>query len=170
MSSFAPSPSLFSLRLYCLQTVFQLFIPPMSYWSLWLVHILSSIQSFYYFPSIHPVSSLFLISSQHIFPWQQTYSLHSLECLTSSFFPHVHHIQTVFYILLPHAQLVLEMLNRLAYETVAQIVDLALLVKRDANGHNSDLSRFRTPTAFNPDYPCVFIHQVRTQRMYLWCV
>ncbi|XP_050715092.1 transcription initiation protein SPT3 homolog isoform X1 [Eriocheir sinensis] len=56
-------------------------------------------------------------------------------------------------------QLVLEMLNRLAYETVAQIVDLALLVKRDANGHNSDLSRFRTPTAFNPDYPCVFIHQ-----------
>lgn len=56
-------------------------------------------------------------------------------------------------------QLVLEMLNRLAYETVAQIVDLALLVKRDATGHNSDLSRFRTPTAFNPDYPCVFIHQ-----------
>uniref|UniRef100_A0A0P4W7L0 Transcription initiation protein SPT3 homolog n=1 Tax=Scylla olivacea TaxID=85551 RepID=A0A0P4W7L0_SCYOL len=56
-------------------------------------------------------------------------------------------------------QLVLEMLNRLAYETVAQIVDLALLVKRDATGHNSDLSRFRTPTAFNPDYPSVFIHQ-----------
>ncbi|MPC10760.1 hypothetical protein E2C01_003399 [Portunus trituberculatus] len=51
------------------------------------------------------------------------------------------------------------MLNRLAYETVAQIVDLALLVKRDATGHNSDLSRFRTPTAFNPDYPSVFIHQ-----------
>ncbi|KAK3873013.1 hypothetical protein Pcinc_021939 [Petrolisthes cinctipes] len=56
-------------------------------------------------------------------------------------------------------QLVLEMLNRLAYETVAQIVDLALLVKRDGSGHNSDLSRFRTPTAFNPDYPCVIIHQ-----------
>ncbi|KAG0728386.1 Transcription initiation protein SPT3 [Chionoecetes opilio] len=56
-------------------------------------------------------------------------------------------------------QLVLEMLNRLAYETVAQIVDLALLVKRDAKAHNSDLSRFRTPTAFNPDYPSVFIHQ-----------
>ena len=52
------------------------------------------------------------------------------------------------------------MLNRLAYETVAQIVDLALLVKRDATGHTSDLSRFRTPTALNPDYPCVFIHQV----------
>lgn len=56
-------------------------------------------------------------------------------------------------------QLVLEMLNRLAYETVAQIVDLALLVKRDATGRTSDLSRFRTPTALNPDYPCVFIHQ-----------
>ncbi|XP_068223708.1 transcription initiation protein SPT3 homolog [Palaemon carinicauda] len=56
-------------------------------------------------------------------------------------------------------QLVLEMLNRLAYETVAQIVDLALLVRRDATGHTSDLSRFRTPTALNPDYPCVFIHQ-----------
>lgn len=52
------------------------------------------------------------------------------------------------------------MLNRLAYETVAQIVDLALLVKRDAMGRNSDLSRFRTPTVLNPDYPCVFIHQV----------
>ncbi|XP_042863253.1 transcription initiation protein SPT3 homolog isoform X1 [Penaeus japonicus] len=57
------------------------------------------------------------------------------------------------------SHLVLEMLNRLAYETVAQIVDLALLVKRDAMGRNSDLSRFRTPTVLNPDYPCVFIHQ-----------
>ena len=55
---------------------------------------------------------------------------------------------------------VLEMLNFLAYETVAQIVDLALLVKRDANTNNSDLSRFQAPNTLNPDYPSVLIQQV----------
>ncbi|CAL4125292.1 unnamed protein product, partial [Meganyctiphanes norvegica] len=57
------------------------------------------------------------------------------------------------------SQHVLEMLNFLAYETVAQVVDLALLVKRDARVNNNDMSRYRAPTSMNPDYPCVFIHQ-----------
>ncbi|KAL7646184.1 UNVERIFIED_CONTAM: hypothetical protein RMT77_003085 [Armadillidium vulgare] len=56
-------------------------------------------------------------------------------------------------------QNVLEMLNFLAYETVAQIVDLSLLVKRDAKGRYSDLTRFQPPTVLNPDYPSVLIQQ-----------
>lgn len=53
---------------------------------------------------------------------------------------------------------VLEVFNYLAYETVAQIVDLALLVKKDAKSCPGDpMSWSMPPAVFNPGFPCVQI-------------
>ncbi|CAN7988526.1 unnamed protein product, partial [Ixodes hexagonus] len=53
---------------------------------------------------------------------------------------------------------VLEVFNYLAYETVAQIVDLALLVKKDAKSCPGDpMSWSMPPAVFNTGFPCVQI-------------
>ncbi|XP_076374019.1 transcription initiation protein SPT3 homolog isoform X2 [Tachypleus tridentatus] len=52
--------------------------------------------------------------------------------------------------------LALEIFNYLAYETVAQIVDLALLVKKDAEGASGDpVDRLIPLTVNNPEYPSI---------------
>jgi len=52
--------------------------------------------------------------------------------------------------------LALEIFSYLAYETIAQVVDLSLLVKHDANSSSEDISlRGMPPTYYNQDYPCV---------------
>ena len=57
-------------------------------------------------------------------------------------------------------QQVMESLNFLAYETVAQIVDLALLVRRDAD--DVPINRYTTPTSLDPTHPNILLHgQVR---------
>lgn len=57
-------------------------------------------------------------------------------------------------------QFALETMNYLAYETVAQIVDLALLVKQDATSTSDNpLSKITASQCFNPGYPSILLHQ-----------
>ncbi|XP_022252636.1 transcription initiation protein SPT3 homolog isoform X2 [Limulus polyphemus] len=52
--------------------------------------------------------------------------------------------------------LALEIFNYLAYETVAQIIDLALLVKKDAEGASGDpVDRLIPLNVNNPEYPSI---------------
>ncbi|XP_067128299.1 transcription initiation protein SPT3 homolog [Centruroides vittatus] len=54
----------------------------------------------------------------------------------------------------------IEIFHYLAYETVAQIVDLALLVKQDAQGNSCDpFTRLIPPVVYNPEYPNIQIAQ-----------
>ncbi|XP_023230125.1 uncharacterized protein LOC111630276 [Centruroides sculpturatus] len=54
----------------------------------------------------------------------------------------------------------IEIFHYLAYETVAQIVDLALLVKQDAQGSSCDpFTRLIPPVVYNPEYPNIQIAQ-----------
>lgn len=58
----------------------------------------------------------------------------------------------------------IEIFHYLAYETVAQIVDLALLVKQDAQGNSCDpFTRLIPPVVYNPEYPNIQISQTLKQ-------
>lgn len=58
------------------------------------------------------------------------------------------------------SQAVLEVFNFLGYETVAQVVDLALLVRRDAGGEDltEPLYRYAPTTSLDPTHPSLLLH------------
>lgn len=63
-------------------------------------------------------------------------------------------------------RLALEIFSYLAYETVGQLVEMALLVQKETNDNVDPVERFRsTPVTFNPHFPMVNMNQVTQAKL-----